>query len=536
MNDIKYIDSHASLGKWSLMDVEAPWTVERMLDDMERCGIHGALVYHNFAKELQPSVGNDKIFEICQKHPRLIPCWVTLPDVSGQAPEGAQFVRAMVDNGVKAVKLFPRLHRYMLDNRTMGSLLNSLQEAELPMLIDCGMFAPELEQIHWDEIPPLYNDFPDLKIILHNVRWEALKFFLPLLREFPNLHLEFSSCQGNRFFEFLVEKIGSDQLLFGTAMMQKSPGAAKAFVDYSDISDEHRRKIAGGNLIRLLKLDNVPVGYPKNEITDKILLKVRKAEPIDDMEVIDSHAHFTEKGRYDIVDGLMGKSDAAGLIERNSRIGVDITCASPWNGIAGRYESGNESTRQAIEEFPDSFVGYATFDPRFVKDWPAELKRCYEEFGMKGIKPYFPRNGVPYNDSLYDAWFGYGNKHHLFALMHMSDNFVREMEELAPKYPEISFILAHSGWTWKVAREHSALAKKFKNVFCEITFTAVTNGIIEFLIREIGSEKVLYGSDTVMRDPIPQFGWVVYADISEDEKRNILGRNMRKIVDRCLRP
>ena len=69
---------------------------------------------------------------------------------------------------------------------------------------------------------------------------------------------------------------------------------------------------------------------------------------------------------------------------------------------------------------------------------------------------------------------------------------------------------------------------------CEITYTAVTNGIIEYMVREVGSEKVIYGSDTAMRDPFPQFGWVVYADISEQDKRNILGRNMRKIINQCF--
>ncbi|HEX9973474.1 MAG TPA: hypothetical protein VGD14_15485, partial [bacterium] len=63
---------------------------------------------------------------------------------------------------------------------------------------------------------------------------------------------------------------------------------------------------------------------------------------------------------------------------------------------------------------------------------------------------------------------------------------------------------------------------------------AVMNGIIEYMVREIGSARVLYGSDTSMRDPFPQFGWVAYADISESDKRNIFGRNMRKIIDRCF--
>ena len=157
MKDINYIDCHAAVGKWNMKDVEALWTVEKMLEDMERCGIHGALVYHNFAKELQPSVGNQLILDVCKINPRLIPCWVALPDVCDEIPEGSKFVSLMIEKGVKAVKIFPRLHRYLLNKRTVGSLLSSLQDAEIPMLIDCGMFAPALEQIHWEEIEPLLN-------------------------------------------------------------------------------------------------------------------------------------------------------------------------------------------------------------------------------------------------------------------------------------------------------------------------------------------------------------------------------------------
>jgi predicted TIM-barrel fold metal-dependent hydrolase len=137
---------------------------------------------------------------------------------------------------------------------------------------------------------------------------------------------------------------------------------------------------------------------------------------------------------------------------------------------------------------------------------------------------------TPYNDARYEPWWKYGNAHHLFALMHPSDNFKEEMNDLAARFPNINFLLAHSGWTWKQARLHVELAKKFPNCFLEITFTSVTNGTIEYMVKEVGSERVLYGSDAPMRDPFPQFGWVVYADISEEDKRNILGKNMQKIL------
>lgn len=535
MESIKYIDSFASIGKWPVKDPAAPWTVEKMLEDMKRCGIHAALVFSNLAKELQPSVGNNIVSEVCGQNPRLIPCWVALPYQTGEAPEGSKFVEEMLARGGKAVKIFPQLHKYALNERTAGNLLGALQEAQIPLLIDAGQYDP-FRQITWEEVEWLAVSYPNLDILLQAVRWESTRYLLPLLRKFINLSVEFSSYQANRIIEFLIEKVEVDQLLFGTQMMEKSPGAAKAFIDYADIDDSARRKIAAGNLMRLLNLDEFPPDYEDAPGGDLILEKARKGLPIDDMEVIDGHAHIAEKGHSDNVIAVMPRSDAAGVVDRNKRVGVAVTCVSSWTGVWTDSERGNEVTGQAVRDFPGQIIGYATINPLYVTDPGAELKRCYETLGMKGMKPYFPRNKVPYSDKSYEKWFQYGNAHRLFALMHPSEDFVAEMEFLAAKYPEISFLLAHSGWSYEVARKHVDLAKQFKNVYCEITYTSVTNGVIEFMVREIGSEKVIYGTDSPMRDPIPQFGWVAYADISEEDKRNILGRNMRRIIDRCRLP
>ncbi len=530
MKSIDYLDCYASVGKWPAKDPAAPWTVGKMLDDMKRCGIHGALVYSNFARDLEPSVGNEIVSEICEENPRLFPCWVALPHTGGEAPSGSEFVKIARSRGVRAVKIFPKLHHFLVNKRTLGDLLEALESAQMPLIVDAGHYEP-YNQITWSEVEWLAASYPTLPILLHSVRWEATRFLLPLLQEFPNLHVEFSNYQANRIIEFLVERVGANQLLFGTEMMQKSPGAAKAFVDYADISEDDRRKIAGENLMRLLKISEPPAHY-EDFPQDAILSQAKKGAPILDMEVIDGHAHISEKGHSDIVIAVMPHADAAGVVVRNARLGVDKTCVSGWAGVWSDYALGNETVGQAIRDFPEQIVGYATLDPLYVEDWDKELHNCYEELGMQGMKPYFPRNKIPYNDKSYEKWFTYGNEHRLFALMHPSDNFTVEMEDLAARYPEISFLLAHSGWSYEVARRHAALAQKFPNVYCEITFTSVTNGIIEFLVQEVGSEKVIYGSDTSMRDPIPQFGWVAYADISEKDKRNILGRNMRRILNR----
>lgn len=533
--NIRYFDSFAAIGRRAGKDPEAPWTTAQLLDEMQRCCVHGALVYAHQAKEVHPEVGNPLVLAECRKYPRLYPCWVALPHHSGEFPHPHDLLPEMERQGVHALKIFPRLYKHAVDRGTLGELFEAMQEKQILLLVDRGEYGPAV-QIEWQEIAWICESFPRLPFLLHSVRWEATRMLLPLAERFPNLYFEFSNYQGNRMLEFWCRRIGHERLLFGTEALEKSIGAARAYVDYSELDDEQRRAIAGGNLQRLLRLPELPPEYPAHQPQDAIIAKALLGQPITDSIVIDAHAHMGQRGTRGAAMVFMNECDGKGVVERNRRLGVKKTCISAWTAIWTDYELGNEDTRQAMMEFPEEIIGYAALDPNYVTDWEKELRYYYEKCGFSGMKPYFPRMGAPYNDPRYTPWWEYGNAHHLFALMHPSDNFKQEMPDLAKRYPQVNFVLAHSGWTWPVARHHVALAKEFLNCFLEITFTSVTNGTIEYMVRELGSERVLYGSDAPMRDPFPQFGWVAYANISEEDKRKILGRNMQRILEQVKLP
>ncbi|NOY58271.1 MAG: amidohydrolase family protein, partial [Calditrichaeota bacterium] len=511
---LKYFDSFAAIGRRAGKDAEAPWTTEHLLEDMVRCRINAALVFSHQAKDTHPLVGNGLVVEECEKHPRLFPCWVGLPHHTGEFPRPDKLMQEMEENNVRALKIFPRIYEFAVDEPTLGELFSTMQEAGLLLIVDAGHHG-EAAQIEWPEVSWLCENYPRLNVLLHSVRWEATRTLAPLATRFPNLHFEFSNYQGNRMLEFWSDLIGHERLLFGSETLIKSVGAARAYVDYADLTDEQRRAVAGENLQRLLRIAELPAGYESEPVQDKIMLKALHAEPVDDMLVIDAHAHIIQKGTWGASRVVMIQGDAAGVVQRNRRIGVDKTCVSAWTAIWGDYKLGNEDTRQALIEFPDEIVGYAALDPNYVTDWEKECKYYHEECGFLGLKPYYPQMKIPYNDDRFAPWYEYANTRHLFCLLHYSDDFKAEVSDIAGRYPNISFLLAHSGTSWEVAREHVKIAKEFSNCFLEITFTAVMSGIIEYMVREMGSERVLYGSDAPMRDPYPQFGWVAYADISE---------------------
>jgi predicted TIM-barrel fold metal-dependent hydrolase len=119
-----------------------------------------------------------------------------------------------------------------------------------------------------------------------------------------------------------------------------------------------------------------------------------------------------------------------------------------------------------------------------------------------------------------------------YALLHPSPNFTPEINEIAPKYPNLSFIIAHCGSSFETARQGIDAVLKFPNVYLEITLTSVTYRVIEFMVKHAGPDRVLFGTDQPMRDPIPQFGWMAYSRCTFEEKKRMFGLNMKKIIER----
>lgn len=527
-----YLDCHASIGMHGPTDARVPWKMTSLLDDMAHTGLHGALVYHWLAKEYDPSYGNHYLMEQVADEDRLLPCWVLLPHHCGEMPPGPEVVAQMQEQGVRAARLFPRRHHYRFEEAVCGAIFSALEDAQIPLLIEVGVHGED-QQVTYAEVDQLCTQHPDLPVVLLKARWESTRDVVAVMQRHANTYVEFSSFQIHYGLEFMAEKVGVDRLLLGTEWPFKSPGAARSFIDYCELDAADKAKIAGGNLARLLKLDTLPEEYPEQD-QGRILNTAKQGQPIDHIPVIDPHTHVLH-------DGLMGSGyiaiphgDTAHMIRRNRRLGIDRFCCSSWIGIWIDYRQGNDLIYHLTQRYPDDIIGYATIDPKKSDDFAADIHLCHDVYGFRGIKPYNPRVDLPYNSPLYDPWYEKGNEIGGYVKLHQTaigDNFLEEIGDIAVRYPNMRYLLAHSGWNWRVARERAAFAKDHPNAYLDLTFTSVLHGVIEYFVEEGLADRVLFCTDAPMRDPVPQFGWVVYSRISEEDKEKILGGNALRILE-----
>ena len=115
---------------------------------------------------------------------------------------------------------------------------------------------------------------------------------------------------------------------------------------------------------------------------------------------------------------------------------------------------------------------------------------------------------------------------------HPGESTPLDLAELADRHPSVPIICGHTGGDWergiRAIREH-------RNVSIGIAGSDPANGFVEMGVRELGAERVMYGSDAGGRSFASQLAKVHGARISDAEKKLILGENLKRMLGPILK-
>jgi hypothetical protein len=244
---LNYFDCNCSIGRLAVPQPGSIFTPSDLIVEMDYVGIDQALVYHAWAREYSPAEGNARLMQEIAGCDRLTPCWVVMPHHTGEFPGPAQLVSGMVSQGVKAVRIFPGSdwHNWSVRDWSAKPLFSSLADLHIPLFIS-------FRQVSWDEIYVLGMSYPDLPLVVTEVRYEEMRNFYPLLEKLPTLHIDLCWTIVHLGLEDAVKRFGPSRFLFGSRMPIFSAGPALCYIQYADLSDEAKEMIAGKNLRRLL--------------------------------------------------------------------------------------------------------------------------------------------------------------------------------------------------------------------------------------------------------------------------------------------
>jgi hypothetical protein len=252
MEDIAFFDCNISFGVRPKPGLGYAATPEDLLAEMDRCGVDQALVTCAAQQFGSPLEGNEMVVAQTREHVRLHPVWALLPSQTGEFPEPGDLVVSMRAYKVRALWSWPGQHRYLLDRRTFGPLLEELTARRVPLFLP--LTEQSGDQSGWCLAGSLLEIYPRLTLVLTNQSvWGQDRYFRPLIEEYANLYLETSHYELAHGLSDFCRRYGAERWLFGSAYPERCLGGAVYQLLRAELPLSAIKAIAGANLCRLLE-------------------------------------------------------------------------------------------------------------------------------------------------------------------------------------------------------------------------------------------------------------------------------------------
>ena len=528
VSDVLYFDAFTEIGPRLEKHPAEAWRLSDLLAEMSHCSISGALVASTQSVAYDAMYGNLALSAAIDPHRHLFAVWNVLPHHTGEFPAPSALGPKMREHAVRAVTIRPKTNAWDWEADHAQDLLAWLAEERILTILARHEFG------HYRELDRFLGRHSRLPLLLTGAGYDEQRFVLPLLKKHSSLHISFDVFQVHYGLEYLVGEGLEDQLVFASHAPRMAMGAHRTYVDYAEVAPAVQRKIAGGNLIRLLD-GQQPPSILTNQDEDILMAAVRQGKPLP-VPVIDLHMHIVHEGLSS--GGLAYRTHRGGpegVFHLLERLGYRGGGFMSLNGPMGDARTGNECVREVMDGVPPGYWGLATFDPAHFSQSELEtlIPQTYSDHRFIGMKPYhfYPQD---YADPSYDVWWAYGNRHHLYAIIDRNyrDDF-REIESLATRYPRVRWVAAHTGRDFKRAAQAAECIAKHDNVFAEINLASVPLGMIDYLVQHAGEDRVVYGSDVPVLDPRQPLGWVVFSRLPLEAKMKVLGENALTIIRPC---
>ena len=258
----------------------------------------------------------------------------------------------------------------------------------------------------------------------------------------------------------------------------------------------------------------------------------------EDMRIWDQHSHLGA------VPGDTPEERMAFLVKCMDRIGVERLILSQGYSddqhpnTPEQFRLENDRVMRAVKAFPDRAYGSVYLSPALLDFSMQELKRCVLDGPMVMIGEIEgdARCNVPAMDPIAE-WAVANN---VIILQHEwinargnqpGESTPFDVVELAQRHPQLQIVCAHTGGNWELGIR---AIRATKNVYCGLAGSDPTSGYVEMAVRELGAERVIYGSDVGGRSFASQVAKVEGANIAESDKKLILGGNLRRLLTPML--
>lgn len=256
------------------------------------------------------------------------------------------------------------------------------------------------------------------------------------------------------------------------------------------------------------------------------------------MRIWDLHCHISGAGLPESTpEARLGH-----FISVADRMGIERLCVFMGMRFAADptpdgMRRDNDEVLRAIGKFPDRAFGFVYVNPKHVEASLAEIERCVAHGPMVGVKLWIAqRCNAPELDPIVRraAELKALIIQHTFYKLdgnQPGESTPDDVAELAARHPDVPLVCGHTGADWE--RGVQAI-RHLKNVYADLAGSDPVAGFTEMAVRELGPERVLYGSDAAGRSFASQLAKVHGANVPDSTKQLIFCDNLKRLLQPIL--
>ena len=248
--------------------------------------------------------------------------------------------------------------------------------------------------------------------------------------------------------------------------------------------------------------------------------------------IFDAHLHIPsdngEVFQWNLITKTMPEF-VAYLDRCGVRRGVISSARSNVAQTPEDYRQGNREAARYAEKYRGRFQASCVITPFRIDEALREIEECHKQLGFRWLGEFCNyMTHYQYDTPEWAEVMKFAARLKMVIQIHTN---VTEMRHLAANFPENTIVFPHFGASQKDVFDRIAIVAEHKNTCIDVSGSGIERvGILEKAVKEIGSDRVLYGSDFTINEPSAVIARVKNAFLTPADRENILFRNVERLL------
>lgn len=254
-------------------------------------------------------------------------------------------------------------------------------------------------------------------------------------------------------------------------------------------------------------------------------------------EIWDLHGHLAGLPQRTVEERMHRLLEVADRMHI-ARLCVYMGLSFSYDPTPDEFRQENDDVLKALQVGGPRTLGFVYLNPKHPRESVDELNRCVQDGPMVGVKLWVATRA---DDANLDPIIQRATELQAVIFQHTwlkttgnlpGESTPMELVRLAARHPDAKFICGHTGGNWE---QGIRAIRSSPNIATDLAGSDPVSGFTEMAVRELGADRVLYGSDVPGRSFATQLAKVLGADLTDDSRRLILAGNLKRLLEPIMK-